>query len=68
MDEINTLSEPAARKPKFDRFQEIFVEEMPRLPVMHRLWETIADAKLKGIFIPAIPSAYFKMNEWYWEK
>ena len=32
MDEINTLSDPAARKAKVDRFQEIFVDELPRLP------------------------------------
>jgi peptide/nickel transport system substrate-binding protein len=66
--DLNTVSDPAARKESFDRFQEIFVDELPRLPVMHRLWEYILDAKLKGPFLPVVPSAYFKMNEWYWEK
>ena len=35
---------------------------------MHRLWERIADSRLKGMFISLISSGYLKMNEWYWEK
>ena len=68
MDEINLVTDPAARKAKLDRFQEIFTDELPRLPVMHRLWEFVIDDKLQGVFLPTIPSPYFKMNEWYWER
>ena len=68
MDEINVATDPATRKGKLDRFQEIFTDELPRLPVMHRLWEFVIDDKLRGIFLPTIPSPYFKMNEWYWER
>ena len=60
MDEINVATDPATRKGKLDRFQEIFTDELPRLPVMHRLWEFVIDDKLRGIFLPTIPLSVFQ--------
>lgn len=67
--EIDTLSDPATRKQKFDAAQKLFAEQIPMIPLVVRNFASGAKTTL-GNYRPSviIPRSLWNADELFWKK
>jgi ABC-type transport system substrate-binding protein len=67
--EVDTTSDPAVRKQKFDAAQKLFAEQLPMLPLVVRNFASGAKSNL-GNYRPSviIPRSLWNAEELYWKK
>ena len=67
--EVSSVSDPAARKQKFDEIQKLFAEQLPMIPLVVRNFASGAKSNL-GNYRPSviIPRSLWNADELFWRK